>query len=106
MSVQALLAVRQQAFEHSGGPIGPAAAYFAEQIELDEQLRNAAATLLIALLFEPGLGEHRRIFELDTGDTLDAFVERHCPRDGSDRDSYPSFRPSRGAGPGNGEGSG
>ncbi len=105
MSVQALLAVRQQAFEHSGGNIGLAAAHLAEQIEFDEPLRNAAATLLIALLFEPGLGEHRRIFELDTEQTLDAFVEHHCPRDTGDRDTDPSSRPWRGAGPGNAEGS-
>ena len=81
--MQALLAARHNAFTRSGGKIGPAAAHLAEQLEFDEQLRNAAATLLIALLFEPGLGEHRRIFELDTKQTLDAFVEHHCPRAGS-----------------------
>lgn len=105
MSVQALLAARGKAFEHSGGKIGPAAAHLAEQIEFDEQLRNAAATVLIALLFEPGFGEHRRIFELDTKQTLDAFVEHHCPRDSGDRDTDLSSRPWRGAGPGKGEGS-
>ncbi len=81
-SFQDVHAARDKAFEHSGGKIGPAAAHLAEQIEFDEQLRNAAATVLIALLFEPGLGEHKRMFELDTGSTLDAFVEGHCPRDG------------------------
>ena len=88
MSVQALLAARGKAFEHSGGNIGPAAAHLAEQIEFDEQFRNAAATVLIALLFEPGFGEHRRIFEQDTGDALDAFVERHGPRESSDQDTH------------------
>ena len=76
------LAARHKALKHSGGTIGPAAAHLAEQIEFDEQLRNAAATALIALLFEPGFGEHERIFQLDTGLTLDAFIGRHCPRDG------------------------
>ena len=103
--MQALLAARGKAFEHSGGNIRLAAAHLAEKIEFDKQLRNAAATVLIALLFEPGLGEHRRLFKLDTGDTLDAFVERHCPRDSGDRDTYPSSRLWQGAGSGNGEGS-
>ncbi len=77
--LDALLAARHKALEHSGGKIGPAAAHLAEQIEFDEQLRNAVATVLIALLFDPGFGEHRRMFQLETGSTLDAFVERHCP---------------------------
>ncbi len=77
--LDSLLAARQKAFEHSGGKIGPAAAHLAEQLEFDDQLRNAVATVLIALLFDPGFGEHERMFELETGSTLDAFVERHCP---------------------------
>ncbi len=63
MSVQALLAARHNAFERSGGKIGPAAAHLAEQIEFDEQLRNAAATLR-QVAIDSGAETEEEILEL------------------------------------------
>lgn len=67
----------------SGGNFKKAAAIFSEELEHNEALRDEAATLLIAMLLEPGRGEHERIFQLDSGMSLFDFVEKHRPEGGA-----------------------
>ena len=68
-----------RAMKDSAGVFRVAAAQLAEELDYDEELREEAATLLIALLLAPGWGEHERVFKMDTGRTVAEFVQKHQP---------------------------
>ncbi len=67
------------ALEQSKGRFPKAGAILAEALEFDDSLRVEAALVLIASIMQPGRGELERIFQLDTGKTLDEFVARYLP---------------------------
>lgn len=61
------------------GRFGRAAELLAERMEYDTELRAEAAALLIAGLLEPARSAHAQAFEMDTGGSVDDFVERYTP---------------------------
>ncbi len=67
------------AMEQSKGKFPRAAAILAEDMEFDDALRVEAALVLIASMMQPGRGELERVFESDTGKTLDEFVSGFLP---------------------------
>ena len=67
------------AMEQSKGRFPQAAAILAEEMEFDDSLRVEAALVLIASAMQPGRGELERVFQLDTGKTLDEFVSSFMP---------------------------
>jgi hypothetical protein len=67
------------AMHQAGGKPRDAAAYLARRLTWDDALRAEAAALLVALMFEPARSEHARVFEVDTGRSLEAFVAQHQP---------------------------
>lgn len=73
-----VLAARHQSLQHTGGQLGPGAMHLATMIDYDDELREAAAAVLLALLFEPGLSEHTRIFQQSNGRSIEAFIEGMC----------------------------
>ena len=68
-----------RAMENSGGVFRVAAAQLAEELDYDEELREEAATFLIAMLMAPACGEHERAFEMANGVTVADFVQKHQP---------------------------
>ena len=67
------------AMHQSNGCFPKAAAILAEALEFDDALRVEAALVLLGSMMQPGLGELERVFELDTGKTLNEFVSGFRP---------------------------
>lgn len=67
------------AMQQSKGRFPKAAAILAEDMEFDDALRVEAALVLLASMMQPGRDELERAFELDTGKTLDEFVDGFLP---------------------------
>jgi len=67
------------AMQIAGGKFRDAAASLARRMDIDDELRAEASTLLIALLLEPARSAHAGAFEMDTGGSVDDFVARHTP---------------------------
>ena len=74
------------AMAEAEGSFRGAAATLARRMELDDALRAEAATLLIALLIEPGHTVHAETFGRDTGMSVEAFVAKHLPTEEEARD--------------------